>query len=70
MAAGYLSDTQLHELQQLLEALDRDCPEELVHYRDLFLQDSDLSQVRPTPTFIIPSAGMFHAFHATCVMDL
>ena len=46
--AGYLSDSQPQELQQLLDALDQECPEDVVHYRDLFLEDSNLSQVRPT----------------------
>ena len=44
-AAGYLSETQPQELQGLFAALEQDCPQESVPYRDLFLQDTDLNQV-------------------------
>lgn len=43
--AGYLSETQAPELQGLFAALDQECPQEVVPYRELFLQDKDLNQV-------------------------
>lgn len=43
--AGYLSETQPNELQGLFATLQQECPQEIVAYRDLFLQDTDLNQV-------------------------
>lgn len=43
--AGYLSEAQPQELQGLLGALQQECPQEIVPYQDLFLQDTELNQV-------------------------
>ena len=54
--AGYLSETQAPELQGLFAALEQECPQEIVPYRELFLQDEDLNQVRVTTN----SANLTH----------
>lgn len=48
--AGYLSETQAPELQGLFAALDQEGPQEIVPYRELFLQDKDLNQVPSVQT--------------------
>ncbi|KAL0022336.1 hypothetical protein WJX77_001433 [Trebouxia sp. C0004] len=41
---GYLSDTAPEQLQHLFDALDQEQAGDVVHYRDLFLEDNDLNQ--------------------------